>query len=73
MTQYLLHIKNSKQADALIQYLSSLDFVEISVVNAKADAVAKATSFLRSLPNQTSRQSDINKAVKSIRKKHGYQ
>ena len=27
----------------------------------------------KSLPNQTSKQADVNEAVKSIRKKHGYQ
>jgi hypothetical protein len=75
MSQYILSIKNSKQAEALIQYLQSLEFVELSAVktDAKAKAATKAAAFLESLPNQPSKQSAVNKAVKSIRKKYGYQ
>ena len=39
----------------------------------KLEAVAEAKSFLDGLPNQKHSQSDVNKAIKSIRKKYGYQ
>ncbi len=74
MTQYTLQIDNSKQADALMLYLKTLPFVEIKPVTTtkKEKAIKDSIVFLNSLPQQSAQQSDINKAVKSIREKHGY-
>lgn len=75
MSRYVIDIKESKQADALIRYLKSLDFVEVKLLPQaqKIQAATAATSFLNGLPNQSAKQSEVNQAVKSIRKKHGYQ
>ncbi|MFY7909530.1 MAG: hypothetical protein ACOVO2_08260 [Emticicia sp.] len=76
MSQYIINTKNDSQSDALIKYLKSLDFIEVKVLKMppkKSEAVADAKSFLEGLPNQKHSQSDVNKAIKSIRKKHGYQ
>ena len=75
MSQYVIDIKESKQADALIRYLKSLDFVEIKPLqqDRKLQAADAAKSFLKGLPNQSAKQSEVNQAVKSIRKKHDYQ
>jgi hypothetical protein len=75
MSQYVIDIKESKQADALIQYLKSLDFVVVKPLqqDRKHQAAGAAKSFLNGLPNQSAKQSEVNQAVKSIRKKHGYQ
>lgn len=75
MSQYVLDIKNDKQADALIRYLKSLDFIEVKPLkqDRKTEAATSAKAFLASLPDQNGKQANVNKAVKSIRKKHGYQ
>ncbi len=75
MSQYVIDIKNDKQADALIRYLKSLDFIELKAVkpDRKKLAAADAKAFLKGLPNQSGKQSEVNRAVKSIRKKHGYE
>lgn len=75
MSQYIIDIKNEQQAEGLIKYLKTLPFVELKSVipDRKAEAIARAKSFLEGLPDQPQKQSDVNKAVKTIRKKHGYQ
>jgi hypothetical protein len=75
MSQYIITTKDGTQADELIRFLKSLEFVKLEPLkdSAKAEAVAKAKNFLEGLPNKPHRQSDVTKAVKSIRKKHGYQ
>ncbi len=75
MGQFIITTKDGTQAEALIEYLRSLEFVKLEPLepDTKAEAVAKAKEFLTGLPSRPSRQSDVNKAVKSIRKKHGYQ
>lgn len=73
MSQYILNAEDSKQADALIRYLKSLDFIELKpVAPDKVKAVTQAKNFLNVLPDQPAKQADVNKAVKSIRTKHGY-
>lgn len=75
MSQFIITTKDGTQAEALIQYLRSLEFVKLEPLepDTKTEAVAKPKEFLTALPNRPSRQSDVNRAVKSIRKKYGYQ
>ena len=75
MSQYVIDIKNDKQADALIRYLKSLDFIDVKPLKPtqKSQAASRAKAFLTSLPNQVGKQVEVTNAVKSIRKKHGYQ
>lgn len=75
MSQYVIDIKNDQQADALIRYLKSLDFIELKAIkpDRKKLAADDAKSFLTGLPNQKGKQSDVSRAVKTIRKKHGYE
>lgn len=76
MSQYIINTKNDSQSDALIKYLKSLDFIEVKALKTPAKKIAAvddAKSFLESLPNQKHTQSDVNKAIKSIRQKYGYQ
>ena len=74
MSQYIIETTNDKQSKALIQYLKSLDFVELKPINErKTKAIAEAKSFLNGLPNQTHNQNDLNKAIKAVRKKYEFQ
>ena len=75
MSQYVIDIKNDKQADALIRYLKSLDFIDLKPLKPtqKSQAASQAKAFLTGLPNQAGKQAEANNAVKSIRKKYGYQ
>ena len=76
MSQYIINTKNDSQSNALIKYLKSLDFIEVKALKTptkKSEAVSDAKSFLESLPNQKHSQSDVNKAIKSIREKYDYQ
>jgi hypothetical protein len=75
MTQVTLTLTESKQAEALLRYLETLDFVkiepEITSKTLKPKAVKAAQgmrNFLETLPNGKAKQADINKAVKEIRK-----
>ena len=74
MSQYVIDIKDNKQADALIRYLKSLDFIEVKPLkqDRKVQAAAGAKAFLKGLPNQSAKQSEVNQTVKAIRDKHGY-
>lgn len=74
MTQVTLTIKENKQAEALLRYLESLDFVKVErkiSPRAPKSKAAKAAQgmrdFLGTLPNRSAKQSDINKAVHEIR------
>ena len=76
MSQYIINTKNDSQSNALIKYLKSLDFIEVKALKKpteKSVAIADAKSFLDRLPKQRHSQSEVNKAVKSIRKKYDYQ
>lgn len=75
MSQYLIDIKNEQQAESLIQYLKTLSFIEVKSVldDSQTEAIMRAKAFLKNLPEQPHKQSDINKAIKGLRKKHGYQ
>lgn len=75
MTQVTITLKKSKQADALLNYLESLDFVTIErntasrVPKNKAQKAAQdARDFLESLPNRSAKQTDVNKAINEMRK-----
>ncbi len=74
MSQYVIDVKNSKQADALIRYLKSLDFIDVKPLkqDRKIQGAGDAKAFLKGLPNQSGKQSDVNQAVKAIWEKHGY-
>ncbi|WP_428664072.1 hypothetical protein [Runella sp.] len=74
MTQVTLTIKENKQAEALLRYLESLDFVKVerkitprSPKPKAAKAAQSMRDFLGGLPNRSAKQSEINKAVKEIR------
>jgi hypothetical protein len=74
MTQITLTIKENKQAEALLRYLESLDFVKverkITPRSPKPKAIKAAQGmreFLETLPNKSAKQSAINKAVHEIR------
>ena len=75
MSQYVIDIKESKQADALIRYLKSLDFVEVKPLrqDQKVRAADAAQAFLKGLPNQSANQLEVTQVVRSIHKKHDYQ
>ena len=76
MSQYIINTKNDSQSNALIKYLKSLDFIEVKELKKtteKSLSIADAKTFLEGLPNQRHSQSEVNKAVNSIRKKYDYQ
>lgn len=74
MSQYLITTQDQQKAEALIQFLRSLDFIKVEavVMEDRLKAAAETREFLKSLPERPYRQSDVNKAVKSIRKSEGY-
>lgn len=74
MTQVTLTLSESKQAEALLQYLESLDFVKIERQITSPTPTKKALKaaqgmrdFLTQLSNHTSNQSEVNKAVREVR------
>ena len=74
MTQVTLTLSESKQAEALLRYLESLDFVKIERQITSPTPTKKALKaaqgmrdFLTQLPNHTSNQSEVNKAVREVR------
>ncbi|MDZ7936144.1 MAG: hypothetical protein U5M51_14490 [Emticicia sp.] len=76
MSQYIINTKNDSQSNALIKYLKSLDFIEVKALKAPTKtsaAVDDAKSLLEGLQKKRHSQSDVNKAIKSIRKKYDYQ
>ena len=75
MTQVTLTLTESKQAEALLCYLESLDFVKVERKNMprtpkpkELKAAQGMRDFLGTLPNGKAKQSDVNNAVKEIRK-----
>ena len=57
MSQYVIDVKESKQADALIRYLKSLNFVEAKPLqkDIRIQAAGVAKSFLKGLPDQSAK------------------
>ncbi len=75
MTQLTITINESKQAEALLRYLESLDFVKVerkitprSPKPKTLKAAQGMRDFLGILPNEKAKQADVNRAVKEIRK-----
>lgn len=63
--EYIIRTPDSGQANSLIQYLQSLDYVEvISVESRKAAGVAAMNALVKNLPNQKHTQAEVNKAVR---------
>lgn len=57
----------------MIQFLLSLDYVEVQPLdNEKERAIEAAKALLDQLPERPYRQSEVNEAVKSIRREQGY-
>ncbi len=54
MSQFIITLKDGTQAEALIQYLRSLEFVKLEPFepDTNAEAVAKAKEFLTGFPNR---------------------
>ena len=77
MNRYIIETKDGKQSDALIKYLKTLDFVQVKTVKVEESTSenksSKMKELLNRLPDQPYRQADVNKAIKVIRKEHGYQ
>lgn len=68
MSEYILKVDDEPQAEALLTYLRSLDFVELSPKQASAQseqgAIDGVKSFLVGLPNQEGyTQKEVNQAL----------
>lgn len=68
MTQLTITISESKQAETLLRYLESLDFVKVERKTVDRTPKPKALKaaqgmrdFLGTLPNGKAKQSDVNK------------
>jgi hypothetical protein len=73
MSEYVLKIDDQPQAEALITYLRSLDFVELlpkeAILDKKQDAISGMKSFLGQLPdNNDFTQEAVNEAMKQLRR-----
>ncbi len=54
MSQYILTARNEEKADALIQFLLSLDYIEIQPLDEqKQRAIETAKDFLSQLPERS--------------------
>lgn len=68
MSEYVLKVENEPQAEALLTYLRSLDFVEVLPRPTKQEAMAGMKSLLADLPNQENyTQEEINQAIGELR------
>lgn len=72
MSEYVLKIQDEPQAEALLTYLRSLNFIELlpkpSSSQTKEEAIAGMKLFLSALPNQNDyTQEEVNQAVNELR------
>jgi len=75
MSQYIITTHNPEKSEALIQYLRTLDFIEVEPVSPedRRETALAFQKFLEALPERPSPQSSVNKAIKGYRKERGYQ
>jgi outer membrane protein assembly factor BamD (BamD/ComL family) len=72
MSEYNLKIKKNRNAEALLSYLRSLDYVEIQEKAFQKSKMMKEAAqnlkgFLQGLPEMPYAQSDVNEVIKEIR------
>jgi hypothetical protein len=71
MSQYVIDIKDEKQAASLLEYLRTLSFLEIKTAMSeeKSSAIERAKAMLKRLPDVPYTQDEVNQAINdSIRK-----
>lgn len=77
MSQYIIETSEGPQSDALITFLRSLGYIRVRPVqnpsSTKTQAIADMNALLKELPTNKPDQQEINRAIKSIRRKGGYQ
>lgn len=69
MSEYILKIENEPQAEALLAYLRSLDYVELLPKEKdKQEAIKAMKLFLADLPDrQDYNQAEVNEAMNELR------
>ncbi len=72
MSEYVLRVDDKPQAEALLIYLRSLDFIEIlpkqTAIEIKQGAIDSMKALLAELPNREDYlQEEVNQALKEIR------
>ena len=72
MSEYVLRIDDESQAEPLLTYLRSLDFIELipnqKSVQEKKEAIDNMKSFLKALPTSNDyTQEVVNQALNEIR------
>ena len=71
MSEYVLRIVDEPQAEALLTYLRSLNFVELlpkQTAEKKHEAINGMIAFLGQLPNRDDHtQEDVNRAMNQLR------
>lgn len=72
MSKYVLKVDDEPQAEALLTYLRSLNFVELlpkqSTPQSKQEAIDGMKSFLTTLPDRDDyTQEEVNQALNDIR------
>ncbi len=72
MSEYVLRLDDKPQAEALLTYLRSLDFVEVlskqTAIETKQGAIDNMIALLAELPNREDYlQEEVNQALKEIR------
>jgi hypothetical protein len=79
MIQITISTNSPEKEQALIQFLLTLDYVTIDSVVAqkqgtkKEAAIQNARAILKEQSSKPYRQSDVNREIKLLRKKKGYQ
>ena len=72
MSEYVLRIDDEPQAEALLTYLRSLEFIHLipkqTSTQAKKEAIDGMKSFLKALPNRDEyTQEEVNQALNEMR------
>lgn len=68
MSEYVLKVEDESQAEAILTYLRSLDFVELLPKPTKQEAMSAMKSLLADLPNQQDyTQEEVNRSLEEIR------
>lgn len=69
MSQYVIDIKDEKQAVGLLKYLKTLSFLEIKTISdsEKSKAIARAKVMLNRLPEVPHTQEEVNQVIKKMR------
>ncbi len=76
MSQITITTTDQAKTEELIQYLGTLDYVEVKLIEpdqaTKEEAIARTRKFLSELPEVPYREQNVVDAIKAYRKSKSY-